>query len=70
MQTADKAMADGVDYYGPAKTSHKGFCLSTLEKLMKISPRGSYIVMKITTIVPGGRPLMAILYKDNWQVFQ
>ena len=70
MQTADEAMADGVDYYGPAKTSHKVFFLFTLEKLMKIWPRGSYIVMKITTIVPGGKPLMSIVYKDNWKVFQ
>ena len=70
MNTAEEEMDEGVNYIRPAKTSHKGFCLSTLEKLMKIWPRGSYIVMKITTIVPGGRPLMSIVYKDNWKVFQ
>ena len=30
VKTADDAMADGVDYCGPEKTIHKGFCLATL----------------------------------------
>ena len=58
-------MFQGVDYCGPMKTSHKGFCLATLEKLMEYWPGGSYLVMKITPIVPGGRPLIAIGYKYN-----
>ena len=58
-------MAAGVDYCGPVKTSHKGFCLATLEKLMKDWPGGSYTVMKSNPIVPGGRPLMEIGYKCN-----
>ena len=45
------------------KTSHKGFCLATLEKLMKDWPGGSYLVLKSTPIFPGERPLLAIGYK-------
>ena len=53
----------GVDYCGPAKMSHKGFCLDTLEKLMKHWMGWSYLVMKSTPIFPGERPLLAIGYK-------
>ena len=38
-----------VDYCGLVKTIHKGFCLATLEKLMKDWPGGSYLVMKINS---------------------
>ena len=55
----------GVDYYGPVKTSHKDFCLNTLEKLMKYWSGGSYLVMKSTLIFPGERPILAIGYKYN-----
>ena len=58
-------MAAGVNYYGPVKTSHKGFCLATLEKLMKDWPGGSYLVLNITPRFPGERPLLAIGYKSN-----
>ena len=34
-KTAQGVMSQGVDYCGPVKTSHKGFYLATLEKLMK-----------------------------------
>ena len=30
---ADDEISEGVDYCGPEKTSHKGFWLSTLEKI-------------------------------------
>ena len=54
-------MADaGVDYCGPVKTSHKGFCLAMLEKLMKDWMGGSYLVLKITPIFPGEIPLLYI----------
>ena len=56
--------AAGVDYCGPAKTSHKVF-LNTLEKLMKYWPGGSYLVMKSTPRFPCGRPLLVIGYKYN-----
>ena len=47
------------------KTSHKGFCLATLEKLMKDWPGGSYLVLKSTQRFPGESPLLAIGYKYN-----
>ena len=57
-------MAQGVDYSGPVKRSHKGFCL---EKLMEGFIRGSYLFMKSTPRFPGGRPLMSIGYKYNYR---
>ena len=30
VKIAEYMAADGVDYCGPTKTSHKGFCLATL----------------------------------------
>ena len=60
VKTANEAMDTSVNYCGPVKTSHKGFCLATLENSMKNWPGGSYLFMKSTPIVPGGRPLLAI----------
>ena len=51
-------MAEGVDQCGPMKTSHKGFFLDTLEKLMKEWTGGSHLVININQRVPGDRPLM------------
>ena len=56
-------MAEGVDYCRTEKTRHKGFCLATLERLIKEWPGGSYLVMKINPRVPGDIPLMNIGYK-------
>ena len=53
VKTAEEMAAAGVNYCGPVKTSHKGFVLATLEKLMKDWPGGSYIVLKSTPIFPG-----------------
>ena len=50
----------GVDYCKTVKTTHKGIFLASLEKLTKDWPGGSYLVIKSTLRVPGGRPLMAI----------
>ena len=58
-------MAAGVNYCGLVKTSHRGFCLATLEKLMKYWTRGSYFVIKSTQIFPGKITLMAIEYRYN-----
>ena len=58
VKTAEDVMDLGVDYCRPVKTSHKSFCLDTLEKLMIYWPGGSYLVMKITPRVPGDIPLM------------
>ena len=62
VKTDEEMAAAGVDYRGPVKTIHKGFCLDTLEKLMKHWPGGSYLVMKSTPIFPGETPLLAIGY--------
>ena len=35
VKTTENANAEGVDVGGTVKTSHKGFCLSMLEKLNK-----------------------------------
>ena len=35
------------------KKIHKSFCLYTLENLTEYLPRGSYLVLKSTPIVPG-----------------
>ena len=48
VKTAEDMAAAGVDYFRLVKTSNKGFCLTTLEKLMKDWPVGSYHVMKST----------------------
>ena len=53
VKTAEDMEAAGVDYYGLVKTSHKGFFLATLEKLMKAWPGGSYLDLKITPRFPG-----------------
>ena len=63
VKVSDEAMDMGVDYWVPVKMSHKGFWQTTLEKLTKEWPVGSYIVMKSNPRVPGDRPLMAIWYK-------
>ena len=65
VKTAEEMAAAGVKYCGPVKTSHKGFCLATSEKLMKDWPGGSYLILKITPRFPGERPLLDILYKYN-----
>ena len=65
VKTSEEMAAAGVDYCGPVKTSHEGFCLAMLEKLMKDWPGGSYLVLNITPIFPGERPLLAIGYNYN-----
>ena len=59
--------AAGVNYCGPVKTIHKGFCLATLEKLMKDWLGRSYLILKITPRFPGERPRLAIGYKYNYR---
>ena len=68
VRTAEKAMDAGVDYYRPAKTSHKGFYLATLENLMKDWPRGSYLVINSTPRFTGGRTIMAIGHKYSSRI--
>ena len=63
VETDQDAMAAGVDSCGTAKTIHKGFCLATLEKLIRDCTGGSYLVMNITTRVPVGIPLLGMVYQ-------
>ena len=57
--------AAGVNYCGPMKTIHKGFCLAKLEKLIKDWPGGSYLILKSTPRFPGESSLLSIGYKYN-----
>ena len=56
-------VAAGVDYCGPGKKSHKGFCLNTLGKFIKDWPGESYLVMEMTPIFTCGRPVLVIEHK-------
>ena len=67
IETAEETMDEGIDYCGPVKISHKVFYLVALAKLMKYCPGGSYIFMKSTPRVPGGRPLVSIGYEYNYR---
>ena len=69
VKMVEEEMAEGIDCCGLVNTSHKGFCLSTLEKLTKEWPGGTYLVMKSIPRVPGDRPLTAIGYKYNSRKF-
>ena len=67
VKISEEAMAKGVDYCRPVKMIHKGFCIATLEKLMRHWPVKSYLVMNSTPRFPGGRPFMDIGYKCNYR---
>ena len=58
VKTVDEVMAEGVEFCGPVKTIHKGFCLDTFENLTKYQPGRSYLVLKSNPRVPGDIPLM------------
>ena len=60
VETDEDVAAAGVEYLGPVKTIHKRFCLTTLEKLMKYWPGGSYLVMKSITIFTSEGPPLSI----------
>ena len=66
-KAAEAAMELGAELIGTVKTNTKGFCKETIEKLKKDWPGGSYLVLGSKTMVPGGRPLIAIGYKYNWR---
>ena len=65
VKNAEDMEAAGVNYCGLAKTSNKGFCFATLEKLRKDCPGGSNIALKSTPRFPGEIPLLAIGYMYN-----
>ena len=58
MTTEEEENPERLYYCGIEKTSHKGFSLATLEKLMKEWPVGSHIVMKTPPRVSGGKSLI------------
>ena len=65
IKTSEEMKAAGVDYCRLAKTSHKGFYLATLEKLMKYWPGGSYLVVESSPRFPFEIPLLYNWYKYN-----
>ena len=67
VKTAEEEMAAGVDYFRPVNTIHEGFCLATLKNFTKDWLGGSYLFIKITPRVPGGRPLLYIWYKYKYR---
>ena len=60
VKTTEEMADSGVDYCGPVKTSHRVFCLATLEKWMKYWPGGSYLGMKSTPIFSDEIPQLPI----------
>ena len=64
-KASEAAMELGAELIGMVKTNTKGFCKEIIEKLTKIWPGGSYLVLRSKPMVPGGRPCIAIGYKYN-----
>ena len=57
------------DLIGMVKTNTRRFCKETIKNLTKDCPGGSYLLLMINPMVPGGRPIIAIGYKYNaWNV--
>ena len=50
----------GAKLIGMVKRNTKGFCKDTIDNLTKDWPGGSYLVLRIKTMVPRYRPLIAI----------
>ena len=63
VRTGQEVMDERVEYCGTLKTSRKGFCLATLENLMKDCPGGSYLILEINPRVSADIPIMDIGYK-------
>ena len=49
------------------KKNTKGLCKEAIEKLTKDWPGGSYLVLSINPMVPGGRIIFSTGYKYNVQ---
>ena len=54
-KAAEDAMEIGAELICMVKTNTKGFCKETIEKLTKIWPGGSYLVLRSKPMVPGYR---------------
>ena len=66
---AEAVMGFGAEIIVMVKTNTKVFCNETIENLKKDCPGGSYLVLRIKSVVPREMPLIAISYKYNaWKV--
>ena len=63
----EKCSTEGIYYCGTVQKINNGFYLANLEKLIKECPGGSYLITKITQIVPSNGSLVFIEYKYNSQ---
>ena len=52
---------------GIVKANKKVFCKENIENFIKDWPGGSYLMLRSKTVVPWGRPLIAIRYRYNAQ---
>ena len=60
-KAAEAVMEVGVELVFMVKTNTKGFCKETIEELIKFWPGVFYLVIRSKPIVPGDRPLIAII---------
>ena len=65
VKTDEEVIAEGLYSCGTVKKIYKGFCIATLEKLIRYYTGGSYLVIKITPIFPVYSSLVSIGYKNN-----
>ena len=57
---AESEMDVGAEIIGMVKTNTKGLCKNTITNMTKYWPGGSYLVLKINSMVYGYIPLIAI----------
>ena len=67
VKTMEDKNTEGIYYCRYVKTSHKGFCLAQLEKLLKEWPGGFYLFMNRSLIFPCNKSIMDIGYKYKSQ---
>ena len=66
---AESMMNVGAYMCGMFKTNTKGLCKYIIDNMINYCPGGSYLALKIKSVVPGDRPLIYISYKYNaWNV--
>ena len=62
-KAAEAAMKIGAELIGMVKKNTKVFCKDKIDKFTKDWPGGSYLVLRSKPMIPGYRPLIAIIYK-------
>ena len=66
---AESAMKVGAKFIGMVKTNTKGFFKDIIDNLKKYCSGGSYVVLRIKLMAPGGMPFISIGYYYNvWKV--